>query len=148
MAYKGRRIAANEYTDLETGEVLHYGNLVATPLPKPGIGSDFMMVKQSALRRLAQDKDFTGEDLKVLMTYIGFADWENIVRVSQKQIGDHLGIKPQNVYRSTKKLVEKKILIELEKVGRYKHYQFNEFYGWKGDSENYQKKIKQDAKVN
>lgn len=147
MGYRGRRIAAQEYRDLETGEVLQYGNLVATPLPKPGIGGDFMMVRQSALIRLATDKDFTGYDLKVLMAYIGYADWENIVRVSQKEIAEYLEINPNHVSRSTKKLVEKKILIEIEKVGRYKHYQFNEFYGWKGDSENYQRKIKENSKL-
>lgn len=147
MAYRGRRIAANEYKDLETGEILHYGNLVATPLPKPGIDGDFMMIKQSALLRLAKDDTLTGEDRRVLDVYIGYADWENIVRVSQKEIAEYLGIKPNNVSRSTKKLVEKKILIELEKCGRHKHYQFNEFYGWKGDSENYQKKVKAKQKL-
>lgn len=147
MAYRGRRIAAQEYTDLETGEILHYGNLVATPLPKPGIGDDFMMVKQSSLLRLAKDENLTLEDWRVLSAYIGYADWENVVRTSQKEIAEHLGMKPSNVSRSTKKLIEKKILIEIQKVGRHKHYQFNEFYGWKGDSENYQKKLKQDAKL-
>lgn len=147
MAYRGRRIAAQEYTDLETGEILHYGNLVATPLPKPGIGDDFMMVKQSSLLRLARDEDLNGEDWRVLSAFIGFADWENVVRTSQKEIAEHLGMKPSNVSRSTKKLVDKKILIEIQKVGRYKHYQFNTFFGWKGDSENYQKKVKQDNHV-
>lgn len=146
MAYRGRRITANEYTDAETGEVLYYGQLVATPLPKPGIGEEFMMIKQSALLRLAADKDLTGDDRRVLDVYIGYADWENIVRISQKEIADYLDIKPSHVSRSTKKLVEKKILIEIGKCGRHKHYQFNEFYGWKGDSENYQKLIKQKAK--
>jgi len=147
MAYRGRRIAAQEYTDLETGEILHYGNLVATPLPKPGIGDEFMMIRQSALLRLAKDDTLTGEDRRVLDVYIGYADWENKVTVSQKEIADYLGIKPQHVSRSTKKLVEKKILIEIEKVGRHKHYQFNEFYGWKGDSNNYQKKVKTKEKL-
>lgn len=147
MAYRGRRIAAQEYTDLETGEILQYGNLVATPLPKPGIGGDFMMVRQSSLLRLARDENLSGYDWRVLSAYIGYADWENKVTVSQKEIADYLGINPNHVSRSTKKLIEKKILIEIQKVGRHKHYQFNEFYGWKGDSENYQKKVKQDSKL-
>lgn len=147
MAYRGRRIAAQEYTDLETGEILQYGNLVATPLPKPGIGGDYMMVKQSSLLRLTKDENLNLEDWRVLSTYIGYADYENIVRTSQKEIAEHLGMKPSNVSRSTKKLIEKKILIEIQRVGRYKHYQFNEFYGWKGDSENYQKKVRQDTKL-
>lgn len=147
MAYKGRRIAAQEYTDLETGEILHYGNLVATPLPKPGIGDDFMMIRQKALLRLAKDKDLTGDDRRILDVYVGWADWENVIRASQKEVADYLEMKPSNVSRSTKKLVEKKILIEIGKCGKHKHYQLNEFFGWKGDTNNYEKKVKAKSKL-
>lgn len=147
MGFRGRRLAANEYKDLETGETLYYGNLVATPLPKPGIGGEYVQVKQSALDRVLGDKDLTGYDLKVLLAYIRYVDWENIIKISQREISELVGINQNHVSRSTKKLVEKKILIEIEKVGRHKHYQFNEFYGWKGDSENYQKKIRKDAEL-
>lgn len=148
MGYRGRRIAAQEYTDLDTGEILQYGNLVATPLPKPGIGDDFFMSRQTALMRLAKDKGLSGDDLRVLLVYMACVGWENkLETISHQWIADELEMQRSNVSRSTKKLVDAKILIEGEKIGRHKQYSVNDFYGWKGDSNNYQKKAKAKNKL-
>ncbi len=139
MVYRTCRVRS---VDIETGEVID-GHLVAVPTRKPGLDTEFMMMRQAAVLQLAANANLNGQDLRVLLAYIGCADWENNITVTQKWIANHLGMRQQHVHRSTKKLVEAKILIEGEKIGRHKAYQLNELYGWKGDSENYQKKVKE-----
>lgn len=143
MGFKTSRVHS---VDIETGEV-YEGNQVLIPLKKPGIDGEFIMARQDGLLRLALEKDLTGQDLKVLLVYLACVDFENYIQVEQKWIADYLGMRPQHVYRSTKKLVETRILNEGEKIGHHRTYRLNEFYGWKGDSRNFQKKVKEDIKL-
>lgn len=143
MGFRSSRVRS---VDIETGEV-YEGNQVLIPPKKPGIDGGFIMARQDGLFRLAKDANLGGQDYKVLLIYLACLDFENYLQVEQKWIADELGIAKQNVYRSTKKLLEAKILDEGKKVGKHKTYRLNEFYGWKGDSENYQKKVKAKEKL-
>jgi hypothetical protein len=46
-----------------------------------------------------------------------------------------LEIPKQCIYESSKKLVDKGILIKGLKVGRHQTYRLNAFYGWKGKAD-------------
>ncbi len=130
MPVRKRRLAT---VDLDTGEITD-DLLVAAP-KKRYIQGEFIMATQDALIRLAKDKDLTGEDLKVLLIYLGNLNFENYIPIHQAYIAEDLEMKKQNVSRATKKLVEKGILLEGAKVGRHQTYRLNPFYGWKGKAD-------------
>lgn len=119
--------------DSETGEI-------RTEIPfltrrKANLYGEYIMARQEGFLRLAKEKDLTGTDLRVLNVYFGNLDFENYIQISQQAIADYLEMKKENVCRSTKKLVEKGILIEGGKVGKHNTYRLNPFYGWKGKSD-------------
>jgi DNA-binding transcriptional ArsR family regulator len=119
--------------DLDTGEILD-DLLVASP-KKHRLEGHFLMATQDGLIRLAKETDLTGEDLRVLLIYLGNLDFENFLQISQSYIATDLGMKKENVSRATKKLVDKGILIKGLKVGRHQTYRLNAFYGWKGKAD-------------
>ncbi len=130
MAVRRRRFGT---IDLETGEITEE-QLVASP-SKRRLDGKFVMATQDGLIRLAKEPDLTGEDLKVLLIYLGNLDFENFLQISQSYIATDLGMKPAHVSRATKKLVDKGILIKGLKVGKHQTYRLNAFYGWKGKAD-------------
>lgn len=92
---------------------------------------DFMFGHKKGYLRLAKE-GLRGIDYDVLMVYLALLDLKNYVRVSQQEIADYLEIPRQNVNASTKRLVDRKILLEGEKVGVSKTYRLNSFFGWRG----------------
>lgn len=122
-----------ELRDPETGEIV--GQTPFLTRKKVNLYGEYVMARQEGFLRLAKDKDLTGEDLRVLHVYFGNLDFENFIQISQQAIADYLEMHKQNVSRSTKKLVDKGILIEGTKVGKHNTYRLNPFYGWKGKSD-------------
>jgi DNA-binding transcriptional ArsR family regulator len=118
---------------MDTGEILD-DLLFASP-KKHRLEGHFLMATQDGLIRLAKETDLTGEDLRVLLIYLGNLDFENFLQISQSYIATDLGMKKENVSRATKKLVDKGILIKGLKVGRHQTYRLNAFYGWKGKAD-------------
>ncbi len=99
---------------------------------KPKLKEGFFIAMQEGFLRLARESDLTGEDLKVLLAYLGNLDFENYLQISQQAIADDLKIGKTQVSRATKKLVDKGILIKGSKTGKHYTYGLNTFYGWKG----------------
>jgi hypothetical protein len=119
--------------DLDTGEIMEE-LLVASP-KKRRLDGEFVMATQDGFLRLAKEKDLTGQDYKVLLIYLSNLDFENFLQISQSWIATDLEIPKQRIYESTKKLVEKGILIKGLKVGKHQTYRLNAFYGWKGKAD-------------
>lgn len=113
----------------DTGEIV--GQLPFLTRRKANLHGEFVMAAQEGFLRLAKE-GLNGNDWDVLSVYFGNLDFDNFIQIHQQAIADYLGMRKQNVYRSTKKLVEKGILIEGTKVGRHNTYRLNPFYGWKG----------------
>lgn len=122
-----------ELVDPETGEIV--GQTPFLTRRKANLYGEYVMARQEGFLRLAKEQDLTGADRRVLDVYFGNLDFENFIQISQQAIADYLNMKKQHVYRSTKKLVEKGILIEGTKVGKHNTYRLNPFYGWKGKSD-------------
>lgn len=116
--------------DLETGKVQE--GLVVLVAEKKRLKDRFTMMSGEGLIMLARDQDLKYEDLRVLIAYLGSMDFENIITICQKDVGEILGMKKENVSRATKKLVSKNILLEVAKSGRSNVYRLNTVYGWKG----------------
>ena len=83
--------------DKQSGEVLDDGTLIYVP-PKLRIRG-FFMADQKGFEKLAKS-DLNGEAFKVLMLIMGRMDFENVVTISQKEIGNALAMKKQNVSRA------------------------------------------------
>ncbi len=116
--------------DQETGEETH-GLVVLVP-NRQKLRNDFAMLTGQGLIKLATDSNLKQDDLRVLMTYLGSIEFENLIQISQKDVAEILGMHKQNVSRATIKLLSKNILLEESKTGRSKVYRLNTFYGWKG----------------
>ena len=113
--------------DLETGELLK-GVTVWVKIKRSPYANGFLMANQEALLTLAQDKEITGECYRVLFVLLTELDYENYIYIPQKEIGKKLGIRPQNVHRAVKVLLQKGILLSNERG-----YRLNHNYGWKGN---------------
>ncbi len=127
MRFCEKRLVQN---DLETGEEAR-GLTVYVPI-RQKLRNDFAMLTGQGLIKLATDPDLKQEDWKVLATYLGSIEFENLIQISQKEVAEILGMKKENVSRATRKLLNKNILLEDSKTGRSKVYRLNTFYGWKG----------------
>ena len=112
--------------DLKTGELLKVA--VWVKIKRSPYVNGFFMANQQALLTLAQDKEITGECYRVLFVLLTELDYENYIYIPQKEIGKKLGIRPQNVHRAVKILLQKGILLSNERG-----YRLNHNYGWKGN---------------
>lgn len=116
--------------DQETGEEAR-GMAMLIPI-RQKLKDNFAMLTGQGLIKLATDKDLKQEDWRVLFTYLGSIEFENLIQISQKEVAEILGMHKEHVSRATKKLLGKNILLEESKTGRSKTYRLNTFYGWKG----------------
>ena len=96
----------------------------------------WFMSWEAGMERLATDPDMTGEAFRVFHMMAANLDWENYIKISQKDIAERLGMRIQNVSRAVRLLVNKGIIIKGPKSGLSNTYRLNEFYGWKGKLKN------------
>lgn len=96
----------------------------------------WFMTWEAGMERLASDPDMTGEAFRVFFKMVANLDYENYIKITQKEISESLGIRKQHVSRAVKILVDKGILIKGPKSGLSNTYRLNEFYGWKGQMRN------------
>lgn len=100
---------------------------------------DWLMLMQEALGQLAQDKSFSWEMWRVWSYLISKLGFENWIVVPQKEIGEALDMKKENVSRAIRKLLAKGMLLKGPKVGRTSAYKLNSKYAWKGNISNLSK---------
>ena len=91
-----------------------------------------MQINQQFLEEFSSRKDVTGEVLRVFLYLNARLDFENIIQVPQIEIAERLGLQPQNVHRSMKRLEELGIILRGPKVGRSSSWRLNPQAGWKG----------------
>ncbi len=97
---------------------------------------------QEEMVSLAMDREFNGTDLRVFLTIIGNLGYENILSLTQKEIGEQIGIQSVEVTKSIKKLVKKGYLQVVTKIGRQNIYMFNPNIAFKSRAKNF-KELKQ-----
>jgi len=98
-----------EGIDPSTGEVLPFERfqteaLFVIPYRKRITHKRWFVMFQDFLEQLAKDKDFKGQDYRVLNYMLSKLDWENWVQVPQRVIAEDLGIPRPEVAKSLKKL--------------------------------------------
>ncbi len=125
--------------DKETGEVIDEGSLIY--VQKRVRIKGFFMGMQEGFESLAKRK-IGAEALNVLMLLIGRMGYENVTRLTHKEIGEALTMKRQNVSRALKALHEAGVIEPGEHCALHLHSD----YGWKGSVQNLRKQQAQDMK--
>ena len=97
---------------------------------------------QDEMISTANDRDFNGTDLRVLITALGNLDYDNKLMLSHAKLGEQIGIKQQEVSKSFKKLLNKGYIEVINTIGRQKVYMFNPNVAFKSKAKNL-KELKQ-----
>jgi predicted transcriptional regulator len=119
----------------KTGEKKE-GYFVYIAYPKPKItGNRWFMSFQDSLAIIAEDKELTGETLRVFMLALSELEFENYITIKQVAIAEKLGMQKTHVSRAMKMLVAKGIILKV-KEGTTTGYKLNPTYGWKGKVSN------------
>ncbi len=91
---------------------------------------------QAEMISAANDRDFNGTDLRVLITALGNLDYDNKLIISHAKLGEQIGIKQQEVTKSFKKLVNKGYIEVVDTIGRQNVYMFNPSVAFKSKAKN------------
>ena len=96
-----------------------------------GLGG-WAIVWQEASMNIAADRRLNLTDHRVLAVLNAKLDFENWIRISNKEIGDFLGVARPNISVSMKKLVELGIVLPGPAVKNVKTFRMNPAVAWKG----------------
>ena len=105
-------------------------------LPNRYLKLPYIRSFQDEMVSLAIDRELNGTDLRVLLTIIGNLGYENILTLTQREIGEQINIKQVEVAKSIKKLVKKGYLQVITKISRQNIYMFNPSIAFKSRAKN------------
>ena len=122
----------------KTGDVKE-GFFVYVAYPKQKIkGNRWYMTFQDSLALIAEDREITGQTLRVWMILMSKLEFENYITIKQKEIATRLEMHQPDVSKAINLLVKKEIILKI-KDGTTTGYKLNPTYGWKGKVENLDK---------
>lgn len=122
--------------DLDTGEIIDGLNVNIAGRKNAFqllYGWNFCLMAQNGMMKIAEDKDLTGETLRVFLYAVSKLDFENFLRLRQDDIAQGLGMQKANVSRAMKLLESKDILQRGPKIAQSYTWRMNPRYGFKGD---------------
>ncbi|MDD5228350.1 MAG: GIY-YIG nuclease family protein [Methylococcales bacterium] len=94
-----------------------------------------ILMLQDSLATIAEDKEITGQTLRVWMILLSELEFENYITTKQKEIATRLDMHQPDVSKAMKLLVSKGIILKV-KEGTTTAYKLNSDYGWKGKISN------------
>ena len=97
----------------------------------------YVKMRQTNLKILGKDKDIKIGHWRVLSILLSELKFGNFVQVGQKYIAEEVSIHAVNVSKIMKDLVNKGVIIEGEKIHRFKTYALNPEFGYKGSNKNH-----------
>ncbi|MDJ0692612.1 MAG: MarR family transcriptional regulator [Xenococcaceae cyanobacterium MO_188.B32] len=120
-------------------EVYYPEDTVVNVYPKPAkyLKNAYARYFLDEVLALAVDKDFSGNDLRVLLAIIGNVGYDNILNISQQELGKQLNIDRAAVTRAIRKLISKGYLQIVDTIGRQNIYQFNPTVVFRSRAKNY-----------
>ena len=120
-------------------EIYYPEDSVVNVFAKPGkyLKDDYARYFMSEILSLAVDKDFSGNDLRVLLAILANLDYDNILNISQQKLADQLNIDRSAIGKSIKKLISKGYLQVIDTAGRQNIYQFNPHIAFRSRAKNY-----------
>lgn len=119
--------------DMKTGEI-EEGALVWVPRrQKSQFGRDWFQMAQDTLKRVNAERRALGlEGIVVFNALMARLDFENYIQVSQADISKEVDMRPSNVNRAIKRLMDLGFIRQGPKVGRSHTYQLHPELAWKG----------------
>ena len=105
--------------------------------PRKYLKNDYARCFLNEMLGLALDRDFTGTDFRVLLAIIGNLGYNNIINISQGELGKKLNIQRPEITKSIKKLVSKGYLEVIDTIGRQNIYQLNPHVIFRSRAKNY-----------
>ena len=92
----------------------------------------FVAMSKTAMDLMAENKSLRGGDMRVLLKMLARLDFENWILVTQAEIGRELGIRPEHVSHSIKRLIDASYILKGPKSGLQQAYRLNPEIGWMG----------------
>ena len=127
----------SEFIHPSTGEIVSgVPLLVPKKISSHWSGTGFMLINQLSLVERTRGLGKTGFTL--FMYAIEKADYENVVFLKPKAVGERIGMDPSQVCKGIKRLVSKNVLIPLEDA---QHYRISPLILWKGKPKNHTKAL-------
>ena len=111
-------------------------NLNVFTQPKRYLKNKYIRFFQDDMISTANDRDFNGTDLRVLLTALGNLDYDNKLIISHAKLGEQIEIKQQEITKSFKKLVNKGYIEVIDTIGRQNIYMFNPSIALKSKAKN------------
>ena len=99
---------------------------------KRALGVNWVAMFQAGMEYLSQQKNMSGEQWRVFAYLMSRLDYDNYLRVPQKEIAEHLDLTVPNVSRAIKALIELDVIIPGPLAGRFKTYRLNPRIGLRG----------------
>ena len=116
------------WVDPETGEIKgHF------PCKSRGLGTGWVGLYQEAADMIANWK-LSLEQYRVFLKLLAKLDFENYLRINQKQMSQELDMKQPNISRALKALEERYIIVEGPRAGLNKTYRLNPYIAHKGQN--------------
>ena len=137
-------VKRTDFVDCETGEVLAESVAMLVPQRIPnGFKEGWFSMSQAQLKVFIEHrKDLGLEGFSVLMALLQKLDFQNLILVSQAELGRELGMHRQHVNAAIKKLAAMGAILEGPKVGQSRTYRLDPTFGWKGSSKNHHKALR------
>lgn len=134
--------------DPKTGQVLERSFVaVLQQKAKNGFSDGWVAMSQSAILEIAKSKDLGADALRVFLALASYLDFDNLIQVSQVELGHAVNMRRQNVQRAIKRLVDMEIMIEGPRSGVHRTYRLNPQYGWKGSAKSHRKALDERRKA-
>ena len=104
--------------------------------PSKYLKDPYARVFLDEINALGKDRNLSNTDFRVLMSIIGHLEYNNVVNISQKDLGEQLNIKQPNIAKSIKKLIDKGYLQVVDTIGRRNIYMLNPNVAFKARAKN------------
>lgn len=128
MSVFDKKSGKREIQDTKTGEKIY----AVVEVRKDFIDEEYFCMFQRSAELIAQDRDFTYEDFRVLYMLYANLDMKNYISLSQSDLCEKLKMNKSNVSKSISRLLEKGVILKGPKVGKSWTYILNANYGYKG----------------
>jgi len=121
-------------------------NVNISTSPKKHLKKEYGRYFEEEIINIASNKNLNGTDLRVFLCIIGNLEYENILNISQKKLGEMLGIGKKEISKSINKLIKEEYLQIIDKIGRQNIYKFNPNIVFKSRAKNH-KQLQDDWKA-
>lgn len=150
MAYnaKRRQDKYGRLYDPDTGEYDLDGSVLVVAKKSPGLPYErsLVMNQDMMLSALARS-DLGQEAFRVFFAVCSKLDFENLIAIHQSSLATQIGMAKPNFSRGLKRLIETGVIEAGPIVQGKRTFRLNPMFGWKGQTRNHRKLMKDRAEV-